>query len=87
LRTRRGILQAASTLGIGLVGITSLASAAPSVQTANSPQASGVPSIDPGLTTADILIEMLIRWDVQFVFGIIGYGINWIIETLRKRQG
>ena len=86
LHTRRGILQAAGTLGMGLVGTTRLASAAQSVQAANSPQAHGASSTDPDLTTADILIETLIRWDVQFVFGIVGDGINSIIEALRKRQ-
>ena len=71
---------------MGLVGTTSLASAAGFPQTTNSTQARGVPSNDPELTTADILIETLIRWDVQFVFGIVGDGINSIIEALRKRQ-
>ncbi len=41
---------------------------------------------DANLTTADILVETLIRWDVQFVFGIVGDGINPIIEALRRRQ-
>jgi len=84
--TRRGILQAAGTLGMGLVGTASLASVARSAQTPNSPQAYSAPSTDPELTTADILIETLIRWDVQFVFGIVGDGINSIIEALRRRQ-
>jgi pyruvate dehydrogenase (quinone) len=42
--------------------------------------------IDENLTTADILIETLIQWGVEFVFGIVGDGINGIIEALRKRQ-
>jgi glyoxylate carboligase len=70
---------------MGLVG-TSLASAAQSAQSTISPQAHGVPSTDPELNTSDILVETLIRWDVQFVFGIVGDGINSIIEALRKRQ-
>ena len=82
LHTRRGILQAAGTPGMGLVGTTSLASAAQSAQTANSPRAQGGSFADPELTTADILIETLIRWDVRFVFGIVGDGINPIIEAL-----
>jgi pyruvate dehydrogenase (quinone) len=96
-QTRRGILQAAGTLGIGLVGTASLASVArsqiaDSTQTAGSTQAAdstralALPSNDPELTTADILVETLIRWNVQFVFGIVGDGINSIIEALRKRQ-
>jgi pyruvate dehydrogenase (quinone) len=83
LHTRRGILQAASTLGLGMMGTTGLASALRSAETM---QAHRVPTTDRELTTADILVETLIRWDVQFVFGIVGDGINSIIEALRKRQ-
>jgi pyruvate dehydrogenase (quinone)/pyruvate decarboxylase len=71
---------------MGLVGTATLASVARSAQTASSSQAHDVPSTDPELTTADVLIETLIRWDVEFVFGIVGDGINSIIEALRKRQ-
>src|ERR1700748_2186326 len=37
-------------------------------------------------TASDILIECLIDWNVDTVFGIPGDGINGIIEALRKRQ-
>lgn len=37
-------------------------------------------------TTADILVQKLIDWDVQFIFGLIGDGINPIVEALRKQQ-
>ncbi|GLQ57113.1 thiamine pyrophosphate-dependent enzyme [Devosia nitrariae] len=37
-------------------------------------------------TAADILVESLIDWGVDTVFGIPGDGINGIIEALRKRQ-
>jgi pyruvate dehydrogenase (quinone) len=37
-------------------------------------------------TTADILIDRLIEWDVKEVFGLPGDGINGIMEALRKRQ-
>jgi pyruvate dehydrogenase (quinone) len=40
----------------------------------------------PDSTTADILVETLIAWGVPFVFGIVGDGINPVIEALRKRQ-
>lgn len=36
--------------------------------------------------TADIIIETLIAWQVPFVFGLVGDGINSFIEALRKRQ-
>jgi pyruvate dehydrogenase (quinone)/pyruvate decarboxylase len=36
--------------------------------------------------TADIIIETLITWGATHAFGIVGDGINSIIEALRKRQ-
>jgi pyruvate dehydrogenase (quinone) len=38
-------------------------------------------------TTADILVDTLIRWGASHVFGMVGDGINPIIEALRKRRG
>jgi pyruvate dehydrogenase (quinone) len=40
----------------------------------------------PDATTADILVDSLIAWGAPFVFGIVGDGINPVIEALRKRQ-
>src|SRR3954468_8605644 len=37
-------------------------------------------------TAADILIEGLIAWDVDTVFGLPGDGINGIMEALRKQK-
>lgn len=37
-------------------------------------------------TVSDVLIETLIDWGVDTVFGIPGDGINGIIESFRKRQ-
>src|SRR3954447_26657338 len=37
-------------------------------------------------TGGDILVENLIDWGVDTIFGIPGDGINGIIEALRKRQ-
>ena len=43
--------------------------------------------IFPGIwNTADILIETLIAWGVTNVFGVVGDGINSLIEALRRRQ-
>jgi pyruvate dehydrogenase (quinone) len=69
-------------VGSGLALNATVASAATAASETNSPDLTG----DSNLTTADILIETLIRWDVQFVFGIVGDGINSIIEALRRRQ-
>src|SRR4051812_5112569 len=37
-------------------------------------------------TAGDILVETLIDWGVEVVFGIPGDGINGVFEALRKRQ-
>ena len=36
--------------------------------------------------TSDILVEAVIDWGATHVFGIVGDGINPIVEALRKRQ-
>lgn len=37
-------------------------------------------------TTSDVIVDTLIRWDVDTVFGIPGDGINGLIEAFRKRR-
>lgn len=37
-------------------------------------------------TAADLLVESLMDWNVDTIFGLPGDGINGIIEALRKRQ-
>jgi thiamine pyrophosphate-dependent acetolactate synthase large subunit-like protein len=37
-------------------------------------------------TAADVLIETLIAWKVDTIFGLPGDGINGIMEALRIRQ-
>ena len=37
-------------------------------------------------TTADLLVQRLIDWGVDTIFGLPGDGINGIMEALRKRQ-
>ena len=37
-------------------------------------------------TAADILVESLIAWGVQDIFGLPGDGINGVMEALRKRR-
>jgi pyruvate dehydrogenase (quinone) len=37
-------------------------------------------------STADILVDKLIAWNVQQVFGLTGDGVNPIVESLRKRK-
>ena len=38
-------------------------------------------------TAADVLVQALLDWNVEVVFGLPGDGINGIIEALRKRAG
>ena len=35
---------------------------------------------------ADILVDTLIAWEVEVIFGLPGDGINGIMEALRTRQ-
>jgi len=37
-------------------------------------------------TTADLLVERLVAWGVDTIFGLPGDGINGIIEALRTHQ-
>ena len=37
-------------------------------------------------TAADVLIETLIDWGVEVIFGLPGDGINGLMEALRQRQ-
>lgn len=38
------------------------------------------------MNTADLIVETLIDWEVPFVFGLVGDGINPLTEALRRRQ-
>jgi len=37
-------------------------------------------------TAGDVLVDTLLRWDVDTIFGLPGDGINGVIESLRKRK-
>ncbi|HEY9508360.1 MAG TPA: thiamine pyrophosphate-binding protein, partial [Verrucomicrobiae bacterium] len=37
-------------------------------------------------TAADVLVETLIEWGVEVIFGLPGDGINGIMESLRLRK-
>src|SRR6266516_2626671 len=37
-------------------------------------------------TAADVLVEVLMEWGVEVIFGLPGDGINGIMEALRKRK-
>jgi Thiamine pyrophosphate enzyme, N-terminal TPP binding domain len=88
---RRNFLQ---MTGAGIVAASAGATATQAVasnQSADSEFSDGIvpqpaPQFAPDLTTADIMIETLISWGATHCFGVVGDGINSIIEALRKRQ-
>jgi hypothetical protein len=90
-RGRRNFLQ---MTGAGFVAAGTGATARQGLAS-NQPTASEVlgdistqpsPEFTPDLTTADIMVETLIAWGATHCFGVVGDGINSIIEALRRRQ-
>jgi pyruvate dehydrogenase (quinone)/pyruvate decarboxylase len=82
---RRDFFQVAAVAGLAAVTPGTAIGAEASETTANvTAQPSPSPSGD--LNTSDILVEALIDWGATHVFGIVGDGINSIIEALRKQQ-
>ena len=82
---RRGFVQLAAAAGAAAGGVASTASAMPS-QTGDALRPQPSPDFNENSTTADILVETLLAWGATHVFGIVGDGINSLIEALRKRQ-
>ena len=82
---RRGFFQLAAAAGAAAGGVVSTASAMPS-QTGDALRPQPSPDFNENSTTADILVETLLAWGATHVFGIVGDGINSLIEALRKRQ-
>jgi pyruvate dehydrogenase (quinone)/pyruvate decarboxylase len=81
---RRSFVQLAGAIGAAGFAGRRAAAAAAETQADVTPQPILSPS--PEMNTSDILVETLIAWGAPFVFGIVGDGINPIIEALRKRQ-
>jgi pyruvate dehydrogenase (quinone) len=81
---RRDVFRAATAV-VAAALTSHAASASPSTDTdAVTLQPTPLPAGE--VNTSDILIETLIDWGATHVFGIVGDGINPIIEALRKRQ-
>ena len=82
---RRDVLQGTAIAGLATIASVKNLAAAPSeTNEALAPQPTPLPGNN--LNTSDILVETLIDWGATHVFGIVGDGINSIIEALRKRQ-
>jgi pyruvate dehydrogenase (quinone)/pyruvate decarboxylase len=79
-----GVVGGFSLTTIATAGGESADTSQPPPSTA--PAAAALPDIsDPDLTTADILIDTLIAWGAEFIFGVVGDGIAPVIEAIRKR--
>ena len=81
---RRGFIQLAAA-GAGLTAGAKSAWAQRSETEADSTSQPS-PAFGDDLNTADIVVETLIAWGAQCAFGIVGDGINSLIEALRKRR-
>src|SRR6201996_4482915 len=82
---RRDFFQVAAAAGLAVTAPRSAGAAQPSETEADlTKQPTDAPTVD--MNTSDILVETLIDWGATHVFGIVGDGINSIIEALRKRQ-
>jgi pyruvate dehydrogenase (quinone) len=82
---RRDFFQIAAAAG-ALAGGVATSAAAEVSEVASEVKPQPAPSFDDDPTTADVIVETLIRWGATHVFGIVGDGINSIIEALRKQQ-
>jgi pyruvate dehydrogenase (quinone) len=90
LLNRRQLVQWAAAGGWE-IGLTALAGAGPAQALSAAEYTSHVvkqpaPSFADDLTTADIVVETLIAWGATHAFGVVGDGINSLIEALRKRR-
>jgi len=80
---RRDFISVAAT-GLALAGASgSVRAAATPAETVSSMSPQPMPGFDKDENTADILVETLIAWGATRAFGIVGDGINSIIEALR----
>jgi pyruvate dehydrogenase (quinone) len=82
---RRGFFQVAAAAGLAATAPRA-ASAVPRSETEADVTPQPTPAAEADIATSDILVETLIDWGATHVFGIVGDGINSIIESLRKRQ-
>jgi len=73
-----------------LAGLTGVAAAAAATVPAARAADDRTPAPDqpaPDRSTAEIVVDILIGWGATHAFGIVGDGINPLIEALRRRRG
>src|SRR5438105_2510991 len=81
---RREFLQF-TTGGVAVLG-SAFGSARQASEVDSMLQHQPAPAFGEDLNTADIVVETLIAWGATHAFGVVGDGINSIIEALRKRR-
>ncbi len=75
---RRNFLQALATVGVASANVTADAARDAAAETPEAPTSDS--------STADIIVDHLLEWNVSHVFGMVGDGINPILDALRRRQ-
>jgi pyruvate dehydrogenase (quinone) len=86
---RRDFFRLTTATGVGLLAGQMLNPGISAAQTSETtadirPQPDPIPA--GARTTGDIIVDTLIAWSVSFVFGMVGDGINGVVDALRKRQ-
>lgn len=83
---RRTFLRATGAAGAIGPLLAAGAFASPADQRQTNIQKNAHATAEPEDTTAGILVDRLVAWGVEVVFGVIGDGVNPILEALRQRQ-
>ncbi|GJG85914.1 pyruvate oxidase [Gemmatimonadetes bacterium T265] len=81
---RRDFLKLAGAAAAA-VGVPTATAAAQTVDAGRTPSSAARPAAGDA-NTADLLVDTLITWGATHVFGIVGDGINPVVEALRKRR-
>jgi pyruvate dehydrogenase (quinone)/pyruvate decarboxylase len=86
-QSRRDLFRLTGAAGLGLVASQGLTIGAASAQSAAAVQPQpNPPAVAGDRTTADIIVETLIAWQVPIIFGMVGDGIGPLIEAISVRQ-
>ncbi|SDR51437.1 pyruvate oxidase [Paraburkholderia fungorum] len=85
---RRMMLKAAAAGGAGLFAVRTIAAQAPAASSGQPVSAAPQPPFSPGdnASTAEVVVQTLLAWNVDHVFGMVGDGINPLIEALRRHR-
>ncbi len=84
--SRRDFFAAAGAFGASAAALSLLPTATMAMPNAAKVTAQPDPLPSGDASSADIVVDTLIAWGAPFVFGVVGDGINSLIEALRKKQ-